>query len=201
LVQKTAFLGFCISETGIEIDPETLNAVLDWETPQTVKDIQCFLGFTNFYCRFIWKYSTLCQPLFNLLRKDVPFVWDSSCEEVFRKLKDAFTSAAILRHFDSDLQTIVKTDASDYVTSGILFQKHVESGKLVLHSVGFISEKMSPAECNYRIGNKELLAIIKALDKWHMYLHQLPQSFTIITDHYNLQNFTTKTLLSRRQAR
>jgi len=60
---------------------------------------------------------------------------------------------------------------------------------------------MSPAECNYRIGDTELLAIIKALDKWHMYLHQLPQPFTIITDHHNLQSFATKALLSRWQAR
>jgi len=60
---------------------------------------------------------------------------------------------------------------------------------------------MSSAECNYRIGDKELLGIIKALDIWHIYLHQLPQPFTIITDHHNLQNFTTKALLSRRQAR
>jgi len=200
-VQKTAFLGFLISENGIEMDPEKVNAVLAWETPKTVKDVQCFLGFANFYRRFIWKYSALCQSLFNLLRKVVPFVWDSSCEDVFRKLKDAFTSAPILRHFDPDLQTIVETDASDYVTSGILSQKHLENGKLVLHPVAFISEKMSSAECNYGIGDKELLAIIKALNKWHIYLHQLPQPFTIITDHHNLQNFTTKTLLSRRQAR
>jgi len=139
--------------------------VLDWEIPKTVKDVQCFLGFANFYRRFIWKYSVLCQPLFNLLRKDVPFIWDSSCEEVFRKLKDTFTSALILRYFDPDLQTIVETDASDYVTSGILSQKHVENGKLVLYPVAFISEKIFPAECNYRISDKELLAIIKAFDK------------------------------------
>jgi len=178
------------------MDPEKVNAVLNWEIPKTVKDVQDFLGFTNFYRRFIWKYSALCQPLFNLLRKDVFFILNSSCEDVFRKLKDTFTSAPILRHFDRDLQTIVETDASDYVTSGILSQKHLENGKLVLHPIAFISEKMSPAECNYGIGDKELLAIIKALDKWHMYLHQLPQSFTIITDYHNLQNFTTKTLLS-----
>jgi len=95
-VQKTAFLGFLISKNGIEMDPKKVNAVLDWETPKTVKDAQCFLGFANFYRRFIWKYSTLCQPLFNFLRKDVHFVWDSSCEDVFRKLKDTFTSAPIL---------------------------------------------------------------------------------------------------------
>jgi len=149
----------------------------------------------------MWKYSALCQPLFSILRKDVPFVWDSSCEDVFRKLKDAFISALILWHFDPDLQTIVVSDASGYVTSGILSQKHLEKSKLVLHPVIFISEKMSPAKCNYGISNKELLAIIKALHKWHMYLHQLPQPFTIITNHHNLQNFTTKALFSRRQAR
>ena len=148
--------------------------------------MQCFLGFANFYRPFILKYSNICQPLFNLLRKDTPFSWDSSCELVFQQLKTAFTSTPVLRHFNPDLETIIETDASDYVTSGILFQKHPENGKLVLHPVAFISEKMSPAECNYEIGDKELLAIMSALEKWHMYLHQLTRSFTMITDHHNL---------------
>ncbi len=64
-----------------------------------------------------------------------------------------------------------------------------------------MSEKMSPAECNYGIGDKELLAIISSLEKWHIYLYQLPRPFTVLTDHHNLQTFTTKSLLSRRQAR
>ena len=64
-----------------------------------------------------------------------------------------------------------------------------------------MSKKMFPAECNYGIGDKELLAIISSLEKWHMYLHQLPRPFTILTDHYNLQTFTTKSLLSRCQTR
>jgi len=132
------------------------------------------LGFANFYRRFIYKYLHLYQLLFNLLRKNVPFVWDAACEKVFDSLKKAFTSAPILRHFDPELETLVETDASDYVTSGILSQKHLENNKLVLHSVAFISEKMTPAEYNYGIGDKELLAIINALEKWHIYLHQLP---------------------------
>jgi len=200
-VQKTTFLGFIISEEGLEIDPEKVNAVLNWETPKSVKDIQCFLGFANFYRYFIHRYSHLCQPLFNLLRKDVPFVWDVACEQVFDSLKKAFTSAPIARHFDPELETLVETDASDYVTSGILSQKHLENNKLVLHPVVFISEKITPAECNYGIRDKELLAIINVLEKWHIYLHQLPRPFMILTDHHNLQTFTTKALLSRRQAR
>jgi len=92
-------------------------------------------------------------------------VWNAACEQVFEALKKAFTSAPVLRHFDPDLETLVKTEASDYVTSGICSQKHLEHGKLVLHPVVFISEKMRPAECNYGIGDKELLAIINALEK------------------------------------
>ena len=122
---------------------------------------------------------------------------------MFNQLNTAFTSAPILRHFDPELETILECDASDYVISGILSQKHPNpgTGKMTLHPVTFMSEKMSPAECNYGIGDKELLAIVVALEKWHIYLHQLPQTFTIMTDHYNLQTFSTKALLSRRQAR
>lgn len=72
-MNKTTFLGFIISEEGLEMDPEKINAILNWDTPKCVKDIQCFFGFANFYRRFIHQYSHLCQPLFNLLRKDVPF--------------------------------------------------------------------------------------------------------------------------------
>ena len=71
---------------------------------------------------------------------------------------------------------------------------------MTLHPVAFMSQKMSPAECNYGIGDKELLAIVVALEKWHIYLHQLPHAFTIMTDHHNLQTFSTKALLSRCQA-
>jgi len=131
----------------------------------------------------------------------VPLVWEAACEQVFDSLKKAFTSALILRHFYPELETLVETDASDYVTPGILSQKHLENNKLVLHPVAFNSKKMTPAECNSGIGDKELLAIINALEKWHIYLHQLPRPFTILTDHHNLQTFTMKALLSCRQAR
>ena len=66
-MEKTSFLGFIISADSIEMDPAKVEAVLNWETPGSVKDVQCFLGFANFYRWFIHKYSNLCQPLFNLL--------------------------------------------------------------------------------------------------------------------------------------
>ena len=89
----------------------------------------------------------MCQPLFELLKKDTPFNWSPQYETVFKQLKVAFTSAPILRHFKPELETILETNASDYVMSSILFQKHPhsETGKLILHPVAFILEKMFPA--------------------------------------------------------
>ena len=120
----------------------------------------------------------------------------------------AFTSVPILRHFGPDLETILECNASDYIVSSILSQKHphhdpntTERTWFTLHPVAFISEKMSQVECNYGIDDKELLAIVVALEKWYIYLHQLPHTFTIMTDHHNLQTFSTKALLSRRQVR
>ena len=92
------------------------------------------------------------------------------------------------------------------MVSGILSQRHqvAPNGpdgatRTTWHPVAYLSEKMTPAECNYGIGDKELLAIVASLEKWHMYLHGI--EFTIFTDHHNLQNFATKALLNRRQAR
>lgn len=199
-MNKTTFLGFLISKNGLEIDPKKINTVLNWETPKCVKDMQCFLGFPNFYQHFICQYSCLCQPVFNLLRKDVPFQWDSSCDEVFAWLKKAFTEASVSCHFNPELETILETDASNYVVSSVLSQKHLKDGKLVLHPIAYMSEKMSPAECNYGIGDKELLAIIITLEKWYIYLHALPHPFTMFTNHHNLQTFASKALLSHCQA-
>ena len=223
---KTTFLGFVIRQEGIEIDLEKVSAVLNWEVPKTIQDVQCFLGFANFYRRFIEGYSRICTPLFNLLKtvdkdketptvttnhdvpvkkvtNEAPIEWTPCCQQVFDELKSRFCSAPVLKHFDPTLETILETDASDYVVSGILSQRHPDPAKLesrgTLHTVAFLSEKMSLAECNYGIWDKELLAIIACLEKWHMYLHGVP--FLIYTDHHNLQNFGTKALLNRWQAR
>ena len=96
---------------------------------------------------------------------------------------------------------ILETDASDYIVSSILSQRHSDplTGNSILHPVAFLSEKMTPTECNYSIRDKEPLAIIACLEKWHMYLHNTP--FTIYIDYHNLQNLGTKALSNRRQAR
>ena len=85
------------------------------------------------------------------------------------------------------------------MVSSILTQKISKNDKMVLHPIVHLSEKMSPAEYNYSIGNKELLAIVVCINKWHMYLHTLPTLLTILTEHNNLDPFKTKTLLNHWQ--
>ena len=102
------------------MDPEKVQAVQNWEKPKCVRDLQYFLGFANFYQRFIEGYSCICQPMFNLLKKEKEWNWNEDCQRVFDQLKESFCTAPILKHFDPTLETILETDASDYVVSGIL---------------------------------------------------------------------------------
>jgi hypothetical protein len=92
----------------------------------------------------------------------MPFAWTDECSKSFTALKQAFTMAPILRHFDHDREVIVETDTSDYISAGILSQ-YDDQG--VLHPVTFFSRKHSPAECNYEIYDKELIAIIRAFEE------------------------------------
>ena len=130
--------------------------------------------------------------------KNIPFKWSSACKSSFQALKDAFTSAPILRHFDPEKQCIVETDASDYVSAGILSQYDDDN---VLHPVAFFSKKHSPAECNYEIYDKELMAIIRSFEEWQSELESSPHIIQVLSDHRNLEYFMSTKLLSRRQAR
>ena len=137
--------------------PSKITTVKDWPTPANVKDVQVFLGFANFYRQFILGFSRVVRPLIRLTRKDVNFEQTTTCQTAFNKLKSAFTSAPVLAHFNPDLECIVETNASDYVSAGILSQ---EGPDKILRPVAYFSRKHSPAECNYKIYDQELLAII-----------------------------------------
>jgi hypothetical protein len=199
-VQEVIYLGLIISTDGIKMDPEKIKAIYSWETPKRLTDVQAFVGFANFYRRFIDHYSDVIRPLTALSKKDVKFSWSEQCEQAFRELKKRFTEAPILRHFDSLKPSIVETDASDFVTAGVLSQ-HDDQG--ILHPVAFFSKKNSPAECNYEIYDKELLAIVRAFEQWRPELEGNGSGVPIdvLTDHRNLEYYMTTKQLSRRQAR
>ena len=146
-----------ISDSSVKIDLAKIYAIISWQSPSNLKDVQGFLSFANFYCRFIRGFSRLVRPLVALTHKGAMFKWSPACETAFQNLKVAFTSAPILRHFDPSREVFIETDASDFVSSGILSQKDNIG---ILYPVAFMSRKHTKAKCNYEIYNKELLAII-----------------------------------------
>jgi hypothetical protein len=154
------YLGFLISPHGVEMDPAKVKAILSWPAPTTVKQVQSFLGFANFYRRFIRDFSKIVQPLTNLTRKAIFYLWSAKCQKAFESLKTAFTTAPILAHFDPDNPTVLETDSSDYAIRSILSQIERTTG--ILHPIAFYSHSMIPSEMNYDIYDKELLAIYEA---------------------------------------
>ena len=108
------YLGFIVSPSGLSMDTAKTQVIRDWPPPRNVKDVQSFLGFANFYRRFIANYSDIVTPMNRLTRKDTPFVWSPECQAAFEALKDAFTTAPILTHFDPANPIVIETDGSDY---------------------------------------------------------------------------------------
>jgi hypothetical protein len=196
-VQSTKYLGFIIEAgKGIRMDPAKVEAIMDWKAPTSAKGVLGFLGFANFYRRFIRDFSRIAAPLYELVKKDTAFNWSSETDQAFQRLKQAFVQAPVLAQFDPDHETVLETDSSGYCSGGVLSQVKGD----VLRPVAFFSKKHSPAECNYPIYDKELLAIIRCLEEWEAELKSVGQ-FTVLTDHKNLEYFSTVRKLSERQMR
>ncbi|MCU1441842.1 MAG: hypothetical protein JWP85_2839, partial [Rhodoglobus sp.] len=192
------FLGYILSPEGVTMATDKVKSIMEWQTPRSVKDVQIFMGFANFYRRFIHNFSGVCKPITDCLRGDAKnFVWSSMAQGAFKMLKTLFTSAPILIHFSPDRQIIVETDASDFAIAAILSQ--VVDGKT--HPVAFYSRKLNPAELNYDVWDKEMLGIVSAFKQWRHYLEGPNQTVLVYTDHRNLEYFSTTKNLNRRQAR
>ena len=157
------YLGYILSPSGLTMSNDKIKIIQDWLEPKKVKDIQSFLSFANFYYWFIFNYSDIVVPLTHLTQKDIPWKFDSSCQDAFNSLKKAFISTPILTHWILDAQLIMETDASDYALAAILSIVNEDNE---VHLVVFHSRTFTAAELNYDTHNKELLAIFKAFKIW-----------------------------------
>jgi predicted aspartyl protease len=192
------YLGLLISREGISMDPVKLEGVQAWPTPKSVKDVRTFLGFSNFYRRFIVHFARTAEPLNRLLKKDTKWLWTQEHQEAFEGLKAAFMTAPVLILPDPEKQFWLEADASNFAWGAVLSQMG-EDGKL--HPVAFQAKSFNEAERNYEIYDKELLAIIRALEEWQVYLEGGPHVVQVWSDHQNLKYFRTARNLTRRQAR
>jgi len=161
--ESVEHLGYILSLSSLTMSNNKIKIIQDWPEPKKVKDIQSFLGFTNFYCQFIFNYSDIVILLTHLTQKDIPWKFDFSCQDAFNSLKKAFTSTPILTHWIPNTQLIVETDASDYALTAILSIVNEENE---VHPVAFHSHTFTAVELNYDTHDKELLAIFEAFKIW-----------------------------------
>src|SRR5258706_11315419 len=180
------------------MDPVKVQGVTDWPQPMKVKDVQSFIGFVNFYRRFIWNFSKITRPLHVLTQKSKNWSWGTAEQQAFDALKNAVTSAPMLAFPSKSGLFRLECDTSNFATGAVLSQQQEDR---LFHPIGFMSKSFSDTEQNYQIHDKEMLAIMCALEEWRHFLEGSDQKFEIHTDHKNLSYFREAHKLNRRHAR
>lgn len=176
------FLGHIISQNEIKVNPEAIQKVLDWERPKPgtnfQKAMRGFLGLTGWYRKFIPHYADIARPLVDLTKKNAKYEWTEEHEKSFRVLRDALTSAPVLRAPDPSKDYILHTDASNVAMSGVA-QQYDEKGEL--HPVAYWSKSFNPAQRNYSTTDRECLALVTALEHFKTLLEG--HKYVCLTDH------------------
>ena len=197
-VQRVKFVGCVITPNGVEVDPEKVERVKEWPIPASVKEVQSFHGFANYYRQFIRNFSQIAAPLTRLMTKKESFSWTEEAQKAFEELKEALLTTPVLQLFDPDKPITVETDASKHALGAVLSQLG-KDGKL--RPVAFHARKFIAAETRYPTGDQELLAIVDSFKHWKYYLQGAKHVIQVYTDHANLRNFTTTKELNGRQLR
>jgi len=180
------------------MDPTKLIGIREWPQPSTTKQIRLFLGFGNFYRRFIRSYSNIARPMNKLLQKNRQFEWTPEVQKAFDELKKRFTDEPVLMMPNTTKPFQIECDASKYASGAVLSQLDINGDR---HPCTFILKTFSPTERNYEIYDQELLSVIRVLTEWRHYLQGSPHEITVYTDHKNLTYFRKAQNLNRRQAR
>ena len=190
MVTEGVVLGHIVSDKGIQVDRAKVQVIEQLPPPVNVKGVRSFLGHAGFYRRFIQDFSKIAKPLTQLLLKDAPFDFTEECAESFNRIKQALITAPIIRPFDWELPFEIMCDASDFAVGAVLGQRKDK----VLHAIYYASKTLDEAQVNYATTEKELLAVIYALEKFRSYL--LGSKVIVYTDHAAL-----KYLLAKKEAK
>ncbi|KAL6352555.1 hypothetical protein LRP88_13019 [Fusarium phalaenopsidis] len=195
---EVEFLGHIISHNEIRMDPKKVSAVKEWEEPTNVKEVQAFLGFANYYRKFLKAFGRIAAPLTELTKKDKTFVFGNKAKDAFDKIKELILSEPVLKMFDPSQPIELETDASDFALGAQIGQR---DDKGLLHPIAFYSHKLHGAELNYPIYDKEFLAIVNAFKEFRHYLLGSQHQIKVYTDHKNITHFAKTQELSGRQLR
>lgn len=171
------YLGHIISKDGIKVDPKKTECLNNFPRPSTVVELQRFLGMCNYYRRYVYNYAKMAKALYALCKKDIPFIWNPGCEEAFINLKGALTSPPILIFPNFNDTFIVTTDASDFAVGAVISQGNMPHDK----PIHYFSKTLSETQTRYSTIEKELLAIVWAIENFRHYLYG--RQFLIVTDH------------------
>lgn len=178
LTSKVKFLGFIVDKDGVSVDPEKIKPILGMTPPTSTAELRSFLGMINFYGKFVRNLSSYLNPLYDLLRKGVTWIWNKKHQVAFEQIKRLLTSTEVLAHFDMARETVVTCDSSAYGIGVILAQRGPDGAERV---VAYASRALTQPELHYSQIHKEALAIIFAVSKFHQYLYG--RKFTLRTDH------------------
>lgn len=175
--QSVKFLGHVVSGEGLSTDPEKTRAVAEWPVPSKVTELRSFLGLCSYYRRFVKDFAEIARPLHRLTEKTKDFAWTQECDDAFNRLKTALTTAPVLKYPSTTDPFILDTDASNFGLGAVLSQ--VQDGEERV--VAYYSTTLSKPERNYCVTRKELLAVVKAVKRFHHYLYG--RQFLVRTDH------------------
>jgi len=175
-VREVGFLEVIIGEDRVRMEKEKVQGVIEWPVPRSTKDVQNFLGLANYYRRFVKDFTRIAKPLHEMMKKEMKWNWGERQQRAFEKLKKRFTTEPVLVILDLDKEMRVEVDASDFVMRGVLSMK-CKDKKWRL--VAYISKSLNEAERNYKIHNKEMLAIIRCLEAWRHFLEGAKDQFEI----------------------
>jgi hypothetical protein len=192
------FLGYTIRPNEVAMEKSKIDAVREWPKPTNVKEVQSFVGFANYYRRFIKNFGMIASPLTNLTKKTEEFKWTDECQHAFERLKDTIVSDTVLSQYDPKKPVELETDASDFAMGATVGQRDDEGR---MRPIAFASKKLHGAELNYPIYDKEFMAIIFGFKEFRHYLIGNMHKVKVYTDHKNIAYFASTQQLNGRQIR
>ena len=178
LAKKVTYLGHVIDAEGLHKSPTLTEAIVQAPPPQNTQELRSFLGMLNYYGKFIPNLATLLHPLNGLLRSGVKWQWSAQCRQAFEKAKEALQASSVLVHYDTDLPLVLAADASSYGVGAVISHR-LPSGEE--KPIAFASRTLTRSEENYAQLEKEALALVFGVKKFHQFLYG--RQFTLLTDH------------------